>query len=285
MSLKPPIRTRKAPETVEMPSPTAWPIILAVGITLLFAGMVTTVAVSVLGAILAAAGYIGWFRDVLPHEKQESVPVLAEAIPVTTSRPIVARASWITHEPHRARIPLEIYPISAGIKGGLTGSAAMAVLAITYGLISHHSVWYPINLLAAGLFPEAEKTTAELDKFHLNYLLVATIIHLVTSLLVGLLYGAMLPMFPRRPILWGGILAPILWSALIHSFLEIVDPVLNKEISWPWFVASQVGFGIIAGIVVSKQQRVRTWQHLPFPIRAGIEAPGAMEERDGDDVR
>ena len=285
MSLKLPIGTRNAPETVEMPSPTAWPIILAVGITLLFAGMVTTVAVSVLGAILAAAGYIGWFRDVLPHEKQESVAVLAEAIPVTTSRPIVARASWITHEPHRARIPLEIYPISAGIKGGLTGSAAMAVLAITYGLISHHSVWYPINLLAAGLFPEAENTTAQLDAFHLSYLIVATIIHLVTSLLVGLLYGAMLPMFPRRPILWGGILAPILWSALIHSFLEIVDPVLNKEISWPWFVASQVGFGIIAGIVVSKQQRVRTWQHLPFPIRAGIEAPGAMEERDGDDVR
>ena len=285
MSLKLPIGTRNAPETVEMPSPTAWPIILAVGITLLFAGMVTTVAVSVLGAILAAAGYIGWFRDVLPHEKQESVTVLAEAIPVTTSRPIVARASWITHEPHRARIPLEIYPISAGIKGGLTGSAAMAVLAITYGLISHHSVWYPINLLAAGLFPEAENTAAQLDAFHLSYLIVATIIHLVTSLLVGLLYGAMLPMFPRRPILWGGILAPILWSALIHSFLEIVDPVLNKEISWPWFVASQVGFGIIAGIVVSKQQRVRTWQHLPFPIRAGIEAPGAMEERDGDDVR
>ena len=161
----------------------------------------------------------------------------------------------------------------------------MAVLAITYGLISHHSVWYPINLLAAGLFPEAEKTTAELDKFHLSYLIVATIIHLVTSLLVGLLYGAMLPMFPRRPIVWGGVLAPILWSALIHSFLEIVDPVLNKEISWPWFVASQVGFGIIAGIVVSKQQRVRTWQHLPFPIRAGLEAPGAMEERDGGDLR
>jgi hypothetical protein len=246
--------------------------------------MVTTVAVSVLGAMLAAAGYIGWFRDVLPHEKEESVPISAEVAPVTTSRPIVARASWITHEPHRARIPLEIYPISAGVKGGLAGSVAMAALAIAYGVISHHSVWYPINLLAAGLFPEAENTTAQLTAFQPNYLIVATIIHLLTSLLVGLLYGAMLPMFPRRPILWGGVLAPILWSALIHSFLEFVDPVLNREINWLWFAASQVGFGIVAGMVVSRQQRVRTWQHLPFPIRAGFEAPG-MDERNGDDVR
>ena len=39
-----------------MPAPTAWPIVLAFGITLVFAGMVTSEAVSVLGAILAVAG-------------------------------------------------------------------------------------------------------------------------------------------------------------------------------------------------------------------------------------
>lgn len=286
MNQEPAVRDQETTsDTIELPSPTAWPIILAAGITLVFAGMVTTVAVSILGVILAVTGSIGWFRDVLPHEKEESVPIAAEPAPVTTSRPIVARASWITHEPHRARLPLEVYPVSAGVKGGLAGSAAMAVLAIAYGLISHHGVWYPINLLAAGLFPEAENTAAQLAGFHPNYLIVATIIHLLTSLLVGLLYGAMLPMFPRRPILWGGVLAPILWSALIHSFLEFVDPVLNREINWLWFAASQVGFGIVAGIVVSRQQRVRTWQHLPFPIRAGFEVPGAMDERNGDDVR
>ena len=49
-----------------MPAPTAWPIVLAFGITLLFAGMVTSGAVSVLGAVLAVAGAVGWFREVLP---------------------------------------------------------------------------------------------------------------------------------------------------------------------------------------------------------------------------
>ena len=92
-------------------------------------------------------------------------------------------------------------------------------------------------------------------------------------------------MFPRRPILLGGVIAPVLWSGLIHSVLEFLNPVLNHRIDWPWFVVSQVGFGIVAGIVVSRQQRVRTWQHLPFAIRAGIEAPGAMDERNGEDRR
>jgi hypothetical protein len=31
--------------------------------------------------------------------------------------------------------------------------------------------------------------------------------------------------------------------------------------------------------VVSKQERVLTWQHLPFAIRAGVETPGAMDEK------
>ena len=38
---------------------------------------------------------------------------------------------------------------------------------------------------------------------------------------------------------------------------------------------------MIAGAVVFKQERVRTWQYLPLAVRAGIEAPGAMGENHG----
>ena len=161
----------------------------------------------------------------------------------------------------------------------------MAVLAMLYGLVGHHSVWYPVNLLAAGLFPGAENTPAQLAAFQANYLLIASVIHLVTSLLVGLLYGAMLPMVSRRPIVLGGVIAPVLWTGLIHSFLEFVNPTLTKLISWPWFVVTQVGFGVVAGIVVSRQQRVPTWQHIPLAIRAGFEAQGAMDERKDEGPR
>ena len=265
-----------APEkyAVRMPAPTPWPITLAFGITLLFAGMVTSGAVSVLGALVAVAGAVGWFRDVLPVEAHELLEVTPEAAIVTTARREVARVA-IANELHRAYLPLEIYPISAGVKGGLAGGVAMAVVAMLYGLIAQHSVWYPINLLAAGFLPAAMTDSAtEIARFNLSVLLIATTIHLITSLLVGLLYGAMLPMLPRRPVLLGGFIAPLFWTGLIHSILGIVNPVLNQRIHWGWFVASQVAFGIVAGVIVSQQERIRTWQRLPLAFRSGMEASG-----------
>jgi hypothetical protein len=263
-----------ATDTIEVPAPTPWPIVLAFGIALLFAGLVTSEAVSVLGAFVAIAGAVGWFRDVLPQEAQESVQVIAQAPKIATMRREVARIEF-AHELRRAWLPLEIYPISAGIKGGLAGSVAMAVLAMLYGVLSHTSIWYPINLLAAGFFPAtATDTTAEIAAFHLHAFLIAIPIHLITSLLVGLLYGATLPMLPRRPVLLGGFIAPLLWSGLIHGILGIVNPVLNQRIDWLWFVATQVGFGIVAGLVVSRQERMHTRQQLPLAFRVGLEASG-----------
>jgi hypothetical protein len=275
-------RREQSPAHAELPAPTAWPIVMAFGIALVFAGLLTTISVSILGAILAVSGSIGWFREVLPHEKHESVPVIEGAPPITTSRPRVARFDWITHEAHRARLPVEIYPVSAGVKGGLAGSVAMAVLAMTYGLIAQHSVWYPINLLADA-FTGAEETIAQLDAFHLDSLIIGTIIHLTTSLLVGLLYGATIPMLPRHPILWGGVIAPVFWSGMIHSLAEFLNPGLSQRINWFWFVVSQVGFGVVAGLVVSRQEHIRTWQSLPFPMRAGFETP--TDERNEEDTR
>jgi hypothetical protein len=240
--------------------------------------MVTSGAVSVLGAIVAMAGAVGWFRDVLPHEAHETVAVTEEVATVTTTRREVARMA-VANELQRAYLPLEIYPISAGVKGGLAGSVAMAVVAMLYGLISQHSIWYPINLLAAGFLPGAmTDTTAKIAAFNLTVFLIAAAIHLITSLLVGVLYGAMLPMFPRRPILLGGFIAPVFWTGLIHSILGIVNPVLNQRIHWLWFVASQVAFGIVAGIIVSRQERIRTWQRLPLLYRSGTEASGLQDE-------
>jgi hypothetical protein len=273
----------RAADTIQMPAPTAWPIVLAFGITLVFAGMVTSGAVSVLGSILALAGVVGWFRDVLPHEAHEAVPVEPPGAEVTSLRREVARAE-IGEEVRRAWLPVEIHPISAGIKGGLAGSVAMAVLAMLYGMVSGNGIWYPINLLAAGFLPGSmTETTAQLAAFSLKGFLIAVPIHLITSLLVGLLYGAMLPMLPRRPILLGGFIAPLMWSGLIYGILGIVNPVLNQRIHWIWFVISQMGFGIVAGIVVSRSQKIRTWQGMPLALRAGMESPGMREETRPED--
>ena len=274
---------RSHPEYVNLPAPTLWPLLLALGLTLMAAGLVTTSKLTWAGAVLALAGCVGWFLQVLPHDRHEEVPVVPTPVPIATSRRKVARIA-AAEVPHRARLPLEIYPISAGIKGGLAGGVAMAVLAMLYGVISHGSIWYPINLLGAVVYERIQVSTSQVEAFHIELLLVATALHLTTSLLVGLLYGALLPMLPRRPILLGGVLAPLVWTGLLYNVLDIVDPILNQRIHWGWFLASQVGFGIVAGLVVMRQMRVPTWQY-PLAARAGVEAPGIMDEEGGDDRR
>jgi len=282
--MDPQLRTAEAPpETVQLPAPTAWPIVLAFGVTLLSAGLVTSASVSILGAILTVTGCGGWFRDVLPHEKHVTVRVAEQVPVVATSRREIERLP-IAPELPRALLPLETYPVSAGIKGGLAGSVAMALLACLYGILKQGSIWYPINLLAATVYGQSLKFgAASLNAFHLSSFSLAVVIHLITSLLVGLLYGAMLPMFPRRPILLGGVIAPILWTGLIHSILGLINPLLDERIDWRWFIASQFAFGIVAGLVVVRQARVRIRQFVPFVMRAGIETPGMMAEKPGKD--
>src|SRR5271154_2863399 len=80
-----------SPSEIEVPAPTAWPFLLAFGVALLFAGLVTSASASCLGALLSVAGSVGWFREVFPHEHEEVVPVLPEHIPLMTTRRVVDR--------------------------------------------------------------------------------------------------------------------------------------------------------------------------------------------------
>jgi len=265
-------------EPIHLPAPTAWPIVLAFGFTLLAAGLVTTAGISLLGAVLMLAGCIGWFRQVLPHEQHEEVAVTERPVSIHSQRVLVERIRLSPE--HRGRLPLETYPVISGIKGGIAGGLAMIVPALLYGLIAQHSIWYPVNLLGgAGVAHWSNPTTAEIAAFHWQGLLVASIIHSVTCVLVGLLYGAMLPMLPRHPVVLGGVLAPVLWTGILHAFMGVINPALDARIQWGWFLISQVIYGVVAGFVVKRQTKISTSQSLPFAARLGIEAPGLMESK------
>ena len=174
---------------------------------------------------------------------------------------------------HRKLLPVETYKFTAGIKGGIAGGIAMSIPAMLFGWIKYHSIWYAINLLAAGGFVSwAGQTDAFLAEFHLSGFLAALAIHGAISLLVGLLYSAMLPMFPKWPILTCGLIAPFLWTGLAYSILGIVSPILDQRIDWLWFAISQCAFGLVAGYVVNLDAKVRSPQFraLPFAVRAGL---------------
>jgi hypothetical protein len=263
---------RTSPGTILAPASTAAPLITALGVTFVLAGLVTNATVSVVGAVLFVAGAVGWFREVLPHDHEEAVALEEPSPPVAQSSHAVLRLAAGQGQ-HRARLPVEVYPYSAGIKGGIAGGVAMAALAVVHGLLAHGSPWYTINLLAAaGSAALTSAPAATLSQFDAQGFVLALVIHGVLSVLVGLLYGALLPMFPWHPGFWGGVVAPLMWTGLIASVLGVVNPALNARIEWGWFIATQIAFGLVAGLVVARSSRIRTFQHEPFTIRAGIEA-------------
>jgi len=264
---------------IELPAPTAWPIVLAAGVALMFAGLLTAATVSVLGVALVLVGCVGWFREVLPRPHEVVLTVVPDEVRVSTERRQVERLP-VTAEQVRAWLPVHTYPVSSGIKGGWAGSVAMAALACAYGVLKAGSVWYPINLLASVVYSQSVKLgPAELLTFHADSFAIAVVLHGLGSTLVGILYGAMLPMLPRRPIVLGGLIAPVLWSSALYSILGLVNPVLQSRIDWLWFIASQVAFGIVAGLVVVRQTRRPTRENVSFALRAGVEAPGIIAPR------
>jgi hypothetical protein len=276
-------RKTQVPETIAVPAPTVWPLVTALGITLGCAGLVTHMAVSVVGLVLFLRGLVGWWRDVLPVEQHEAVPVPP---PERRAAPVQTRLHTVAHlrlgeRGHRVRIPAEIHPYSAGIKGGIVGGIAMAIVAVAYGIIAHGSPWYPINLLAAAALPmPLHMRLEELTAFNALALIVALVSHAVLSLLVGLLYAAMLPMLPRHPAFWGGLMTPLMWTGLIWAFLDVINPTLNHHIDWRWFIASQVAYGMTGGFVIARSERIETMQTWPMAARAGLETPQVDPEQE-----
>jgi hypothetical protein len=281
----PPEERTHTPNFIEVPAPTPWAFVTAFGLALLAAGIVTSLAVSVVGLVVILFGAVGWFRDVFPVSKEEPVAI------VTAPEPILAQSTRrVAHlqpgaEGHRVYIPITVHPYSAGLIGGVLGGIGMAIIACLYGLIAQGSLWYPVNLLAAAALASlAEAGPAELKAFHMSGFVVALFSHGFISLLVGLLYAAILPMMPSRfTAFWGSFLAPVLWTALVASTLRLINPALNSRIAWGWFIASQVAFGLITGYVVAHTREVETAQSWPLAARAGMEAPGVMPEKEAEE--
>ena len=274
-------------DVIQLPSPTVFPMVLALGIALICTGMVTSGVIGLLGLVLSVWSGIGWFLQVLPHEHHTGVAVSTEDVQIFSARTLMERLP--VPATRRKILPVETFNITTGIKGGLAGGAAMVVPATLFSLLKYHSIWYAMNLLAAGGFVSwANANDAFLSQFHMRGLLAALIIHGVTSLLVGLLYGAMLPMFPKYPIVTAGLMAPLLFTGILYSAISIVSPILNARIDWFWFVASQISFGLVCGFVVNLHTKVRTPQFraLPFSVRAGIHSdqslPKNFSESDSD---
>lgn len=263
----------RGPNSILVPAPTAWPLLTALGIALIFGGLVMHPAVTIVGvAVLLRAG-VGWWLESLPEQNELLVEMGAlDRAPVArSSRSVEHLAAGVKN--HRARIPVEVHPYWTGLYGGLAGGVAMALVAMLFGVLAQGSIWYPVNLLAAGIMPSlAALPTAELRQFNAAAFVAGFLIHGTASLLVGILYAVVLPMFPRGATWRSAVVTPVLWSGLIAATLSVVNPALNQRINWGWFVASQVAFGLVAGHVVARSAKIQTMQSWPLIERVGVEA-------------
>jgi len=246
------------PGTVLVPASTPAPLYAAAGVTLMAASLVTHPLAGIVGVCFFVGGLVGWLRELLPHEHEEAEPLAALPAPV---RPSLRGVQHRPDTPHRARLPVEVYPLSAGLWGGAAGGVAMAGLAMLYGVVAHGSPWYAVNLMAAVALPELGTTSHEtLLAFSSSAFVLALLVHAMVSLLVGLLYGALLPTFPWHPLASGGLVGPLVWTALLAATLHAINPALNARVDWTWFVVSQVAFGLVAGAVVMRAEKVPTAQ-------------------------
>ena len=251
-------------ESVEMPRATAWPIVLALGITLLGAGLATSLALSLVGAVLFVFGLGGWIGDLLPGRGHVREPLVEPAL---RSRSVVEKPGTVDHlrpgmAGYRFRLPEKIHPISAGVKGGIVGGLVMPIPALAYGLLSGHGLWFPVNLLAGMVVPGISGATeAQLEQFYWGALILGVVIHATFSVSFGLLFGVVsptLPPIPGGPVIAGGVLMPLLWTGLCHGFMGIVNPLLQEHVNWPWFIVSQVVYGLAMSVVVINTEKVPT---------------------------
>lgn len=261
-------KTTKRPKTIKVatPAPTAWPLVAALGMALTFTGFLTTWPVGGVGFVLCMIGFVGWFKDCYPSDLEVEFEVLPHHIPseVTTSRTIDQN-----HPHHRAKLPLQIHRAPSSIRGGIAGGIAMMIVAVIGSLFLHGTPWYPFNAVAATLMTSLTETN--LNSFNFVALLVSLGILLVASACTGLVYGVLLPLMPKRPILLGALIIPFIWSFLLYESMRIINPLLDSTVNWWWFLVAQLAFGLTAGIVVSKGEKIRTLQFKAFAQRAGLQ--------------
>jgi len=259
-------------DAVEMPRPTTAPLVLSLGLIFMAAGAVTSEALMVVGGLLALLGAGMWIEQLLPgrgHFHEAFVAPELRAVPITGEAGNVQELH-VDMPGYRIRMPEQVHPISAGVKGGILGGVVMPIPALLYGVLSGHGIWYPINLLAGMMLPGMDQmSTEEFEQFHFGYVAVAVAIHVVMSLSIGVIYGVLMPTLPDIPkaLAWGALLAPMLWTGVSYFMMSVVNPVLEHGVVWPWFIASQFLFGVVLASVMMASNQAH-------PVRAGMIGAG-----------
>jgi hypothetical protein len=156
----------------------------------------------------------------------------------------------------------------------------MAVPAILWAAATDHGLWYPINLVAGSILPgPGNADAAELGRFHADWFVAASAVHAVLSATFGVLFALVCRRLPHipAPVAWGGLVLPIVWTAVSYGLLGVANPVLQERVDWPWFVFSQFVFGLTVAVVVLRSEMI----HIPPAGRGPDRAAAFLAGQEG----
>ena len=208
--------------------------------------------------LILVSGLGLWVAQLLPGRGHFHEPLVE---PSRRPRPVTARAGTVEHlrsgmPGYRLRMPAEVHPISAGIKGGIVGGLVMPVPALTYGLLSGHGLWYPVNLLAGMVLPGVG---SDVDR---RAGAISTVAAARGDRHPRRQFGGLRPDLRRAaadaaahpPAAGVGRAADARCSGRpsVSDSMGLVNPLLRKGVDWPWFIASQFVFGVVAALTVMR---------------------------------
>lgn len=157
----------------------------------------------------------------------------------------------------RGGVSAHIFPVEAGIYGGALGGAAMVIVAIVYGVLSGNGVWYPVNLIAATVIRQWQSAPAEtFMQFNPTGLIFGAAIHIIVSVVIGVLFALLLPTLPGRPIFWAFIVGPVLWYGALIAALPLVNPVMAKYVDLPSFLVAHLVYSLVLGLSLERAPHV-----------------------------
>ncbi len=168
----------------------------------------------------------------------------------------IARGGFVEDRPELG-VPAYVYPYRAPVAGGLVGGAAKVVPALANGVLSGYGPWYPVNLVAATVFPHLQGLGPQaLARFDPLYLGVGLAIHLVVATMLGFLFAVLLPALPGRPELWALIVGPLLWLGATVVALPMLNPIMSQLLDWPSFALANLVFGLVMGTWVAHTPKI-----------------------------
>lgn len=138
-----------------------------------------------------------------------------------------------------------------GALAGLGGGLAMASVGMLFALALGQDVWLEPKQIAAVILGSGAFVLAGFDA---ATVLIGTLIHFLTSAMVGAIFGIVtrrwlkLPSDCGVPVLAGLVYGLLVWLLVYFFALPVIDPWLLDSYA-PAFIIQHIVYGIVTGLL------------------------------------